>query len=251
MVYEWIPIGIGCLYGLIIGSFLNVCIYRIPRGETIVTVPSHCMNCGYHLKWYDLIPVVSYLFLKGHCRQCKEKISLQYPLIELLNGVLYGWVLSVCGVSVESVLFCLATSALLVLSVIDFRTYEIPFGINVFLGILGLVHLLMDLSHLRNYIIGLVSVSGFLFLLFLLTKGRGIGGGDIKLMAACGLLLGYQGIILAFVIGCIAGSFLHMLRMVLSKEGHELAFGPYLSLGIFLAMLYGEQMWNWYFQFYS
>ena len=235
------------LYGIIIGSFLNVCIYRLPQKENIVTTRSHCMSCGYQLKWYDLIPLFSWLALRGKCRKCKTEISVQYPLIEGLNGILYVVVFLRFGISIETLLYCLLTSALVVLSVIDFRTFEIPLGINVFIGILGLVRILSDRTNWAEYVIGFFAVSVFLYVLFWLTKGQGIGGGDIKLMAASGLLLGWQCNILAFLLGCIIGSVCHLMRMWLTKEGHVLALGPYLSVGIWLAALWGQELINWYF----
>lgn len=234
------------LYGIIIGSFLNVCIYRLPKKENIVTTRSHCMNCGYKLEWYDLVPLFSWLALGGRCRKCKTKISVQYPIVEALNGVLYIIVFAYYGVSVETVLYCLLVSALLVLSVIDFRTYEIPFGINVFIAALGCIRVITDLSHWYEYVIGFFTVSVVLYLIYFITKGRGIGGGDIKLMAASGLLLGWKCNILAFVLGCIIGSVIHLLRMKFTKAENVLALGPYLSAGIFISALWGEQLINWY-----
>lgn len=234
------------LYGIIIGSFLNVCIYRLPKKENIVTTRSHCMQCGYQLKWYDLIPLFSWLMLGGRCRKCKAKISVQYPIIEALNGVLYLLVFARFGVSIECLLYCLLASALIVLSVIDFRTYEIPFGINVFIAGLGLVRSLTDLSNWAEYVIGFFAVSLFLYVIYLLTRGRGIGGGDIKLMAASGLLLGWQCNILAFLLGCIIGSVCHVIRMRVTKAEHVLALGPYLSIGIFLCAMWGRELINWY-----
>ncbi|ROR30637.1 leader peptidase (prepilin peptidase)/N-methyltransferase [Mobilisporobacter senegalensis] len=238
------------LYGIIIGSFLNVCIYRIPRKENITTTRSHCMNCGYSLKWYDLFPLFSYIFLGGKCRKCKKRISIQYPIIEALNGSLYVLIFLIHGYRLESIIYCLFTSALIVLSVIDFRTYEIPVGINLFIGVLGSFRTFLDFPHIGQYLLGLCSVSGFLLLIYLFTKGRGIGGGDIKLMAASGLVIGFPNIVLAFILGCIIGSVIHILRMRISKEDRVLAFGPYLSIGIFIAMLYGNQIVNWYLSFY-
>ncbi len=235
----------GCmvfLYGIVIGSFLNVCIYRIPRGEDLIRVSSHCTSCGYRLKWYDLFPIVSFLALGGKCRKCKEKISCQYPIIEAVNGGLYVLIFCVNGWEVQSVIYCLMASALLVLSVIDFRTYEIPFGINVFIFILGCINLGLDWADWKNYLIGFFAVSAFLYLLYLLTKGRAIGGGDIKLMAAAGMLLGWKKIILAFVLGCILGSVIHLVRMRVTKAEHVLAMGPYLSAGIFIAALWGDSL---------
>lgn len=234
------------LYGLLIGSFLNVCIYRIPRNENIVTTRSHCMHCGTQIKWYDLVPFFSFIILGGKCRKCKTRLSLQYPLVELFNALLYCSIFLVNGFNFVSVIYCLVTSALLVLSIIDFRTYEIPFGINVFIGILGLIRMGLDWTDWVNYVLGFCTVSLFLLLLYFLTKGRGIGGGDIKLMAAAGLVLGWKLILLAFILGCLLGSVLHVIRMRVSKADRVLAFGPYLAMGIFVSMLYGEIFINWY-----
>ena len=226
------------LFGIVIGSFLNVCIYRIPKGEDIVKVNSHCMTCGYQLKWYDLIPIFSYIFLKGKCRKCKTKLSCQYPIVEAVNGL-----------NVESGIYSLMASALLVLSVIDFRTYEIPFGINVFIFLLACIHMLLDLAQWKSYVIGFFTVSAFLYLLYLLSKGRAIGGGDIKLMAFAGLFLGWKCIILAFLIGCILGAVIHSIRMKVTDAEHVLAFGPYLCAGLTIAMLFGTNIINWYLSF--
>lgn len=235
------------LFGIVIGSFLNVCIYRIPKKENIVKIRSHCMECNYQLKWYDLVPLFSYLCLGGRCRKCKTKLSVQYPLVELLNGLLYVLVVAVNGLTIESLLYCLMFSALVTLSVIDFRTYEIPLGINLFILTLGLIRVALDYQNFLNYLIGFLSVSGFLYLLFLLTKGRGIGGGDIKLMAVSGLMIGWKCNLLALAFGCIIGSVIHVIRMKVSKEDHVLALGPYLSVGIMIAALWGYDLIEWYF----
>ena len=234
------------IYGIVIGSFLNVVIYRVPKKENIVVVNSHCMNCGYQLSWYDLVPIFSWLALRGKCRKCGDKISVQYPLIEALNGVLYMVVFYYFGVSIESLLYCLLFSALLALSVIDFRTYEIPVGFNYFILTLGLIRVVTDLEDWSTYVIGFLAVSAFLYLLYIVTDGRGIGGGDVKLMATCGLLIGWKLIILGFLLGCILGSVIHIIRMRVVGEGRVLAMGPYLSMGVALAVLYGEGWINWY-----
>ena len=235
------------LYGIVIGSFLNVCIYRIPKKENIVKVRSHCMSCGHKLQWYELVPLFSYLFQKGRCRKCKAKLSVQYPLVEAANGILYVLIFLCNGVNVDSLLYCLLTSGLLVLSIIDLRTYEIPVGINLYLLALGLIRMGLNYRNWLDHLIGFFAVSIFLYLIILVTKGRGIGGGDMKLMAVCGLFLGWKLIILAFLIGCIIGAVIHTIRMKVTKCDHVLAMGPYLSVGIMIAMLYGNQMINWYF----
>lgn len=233
-------------YGIFIGSFLNVCIYRIPKGESIVVTRSHCMKCGKQIKWYDLVPLVSFLILRGRCRYCKDKLSWQYPAVEALNGILYGIIVLINGFNAVSILYCLATSALLALSIIDWRTFEIPIGFNIFIGILGVIRMLTDLGHWYDYVIGFFAVSLFLLILYIATKGRGIGGGDIKLMAAAGLLLGWKLIILSLGLGCLLGSVIHLILMKVQNKDRVLAFGPYLSLGIYISMIHGEQIIDWY-----
>ena len=217
------------LYGIVIGSFLNVLIFRIPKKENIVQ-SSHCMNCGRKLGWRDMVPVFSYIILRGRCRQCGARISIQYPLIEALNGVLY----------------CLMTSALIVIAVIDERTYQIPVSQNLFLGLLGILMTVYDFRHILSHIIGAVVVSLFLYGLYYFSSGKAIGGGDIKLMAYAGLLLGAKNIIFAFILACILGSVIHTIRMKVSKRNNLLALGPYLSAGIFIAALWGSRFWTWY-----
>lgn len=238
------------LYGIVIGSFLNVLIYRIPIKENIATDRSHCMTCGAKIKWYDLVPLVSYMFLRGKCRNCGTKISMQYPLIEGINGCGYVLIFAVNGFSWQSILLCITYSILIVISVIDFRTYEIPVVLNIGIAVLGVVQILLDVENRLDYLIGFCAVSGFMLMVLLLGRAiKGVdafGGGDIKLMAAAGLLLGYQNIILAFLIGCILGAVIHSIRMKVSGEDHVLAFGPYLCAGICVAMLYGSTMIQWY-----
>ena len=245
-----IPYIVIFIFGIVIGSFLNVCIYRLPLHESIITAPSHCMTCGRKLRWYDMVPVFSWIVLGGKCRNCKSKISVQYPIIEALNGILYVLVCAVNGLTWVSLLYCLMVSALLTLSLIDWRTYEIPFGINVFLFLIGIAATALDRGNLISHLIGAVCVSAFLEILFLLSGGRAIGGGDIKLMAAAGLLLGWKEILLALVIGSVAGSVIHLILMKVQKKDRVLAFGPYLALGIFFAMLYGNAIITWYLRLF-
>jgi len=236
------------LYGIVIGSFLNVCIYRIPKKENIVVVRSHCMSCGHELKWYELVPLFSFVIQKGKCRSCGTKLSVQYPLIEGLNGLVYLCVFLINGINVDSLLYSLLASALIVLSVIDERTHEIPFGINVFIFVLGGIATAFHYEDWLSHVIGLFAVSVFIELIIIVTRGRGMGGGDMKLMAAAGFLLGWKLIILSFAIGCILGAVIHVIRMKVSGKDHMLAFGPYLSAGIFLSCLFGNGLIEWYFK---
>ena len=239
------------LYGIVIGSFVNVLILRLPIKESITLKRSHCMSCGHVLSWYELFPLFSYMFLRGKCRHCKAHISIQYPLVEAANGLLYVVIFIANGMNVTTILYCLCASCLLALSIIDWRTFEIPVGFNIFIFLLGLIRLLTDLSNWSQYVIGLFAVSGFLLLLYFITKGRGIGGGDIKLMAATGLLLGWQLNIVAFLVGCILGSVIHLIRMAIVKADRVLAFGPYLALGVYIAMICGEQLVSWYLNMWA
>ena len=238
------------MYGIVLGSFLNVLIYRIPKGEGVAMKSSHCMSCGMKIKWYDLIPVISYIILKGRCRGCGGTISLQYPLAEAANGAVYVFIFWYNGICFESVLYALMFSVFLVISVIDFRTYEIPFCLNAAILVLAAVRLIWEQKNIVNHIIGFVSVSGFMLVCLIVgRKLKGIdafGGGDIKLTAAAGLFLGAEEVILGFLAGCVLGAVIHTVRMKVSGEDHVLAFGPYLCGGMFIAMLFGHEIIDWY-----
>lgn len=239
------------LFGITVGSFMNVCILRIPAHESIVTGPSHCPRCGKKLKWYELIPIFSFLALRGRCSNCKLPISAQYPIIEAVNGILWLLIFYVLGFSPYAVLACLMVSALFVLSVIDVRTREIPQGINVFILVLAITAALIDRQNFTSHIIGFFSISVPLYLILIITRGKGIGGGDIKLMAVCGLFLGWKLVVLAFFIGCLAASIVHLFLMAAKKADRSLSFGPYLSAGIFLALLWGNLIIDCYLSLYK
>ncbi len=234
------------LLGLCFGSFCNVMIYRIPRGEEFVKTPSHCMTCGHELKWYENIPLFSWLIQKGKCRSCGVALSPQYPIVEGLNGLV--WLLT--GLLfrndlLQAILYCCLFTLLMAVAVIDWRTFEIPNGLNLAILILGVVRLCTDLSHWYRYVIGMCCVSLLFLLIWLITRGGGIGMGDVKLMGAAGLLVGWQNILLGLFAGCIIGSVVHLWRMK-RGAGKKLAFGPYLAVGIWLSALFGEQMLGWY-----
>jgi leader peptidase (prepilin peptidase)/N-methyltransferase len=238
------------LFGITVGSFLNVCILRIPKKESIVTVPSHCMSCGKRLRWFELIPLFSFLFLRGRCSACKSRISAQYPLIEAANGVLWLFLFWRFGLTPVFILSCLMCSALLVASVIDVRTREIPPGTTIFILVLGAIRAFIGLSNWPLLVPGFFAVSVPLYILLIATGGRGIGGGDIKLMAVCGFFLGWKLIILAFFTGCVLGSVIHLSRMAAKKAGRVLALGPYLSAGVFLSLMWGGTVLHWYFSLF-
>lgn len=237
------------ILGICIGSFCNVLIYRIPKHEEFVKTSSHCMTCGHKLAWYDNIPLFSWITLGGKCRYCKVKLSAQYPIVEAVNGLLWLLIAFTTGFSLEALLYALMTTALLALSVIDWRTFEIENGFHIYFMALALVQIACDYQNWQLYVLGFFAVSIPLLLMYLLSGGSAIGGGDVKLMAACGLLIGWKDILLALMIGCVVGSIIHLIRMKFFKAGRKLAMGPYLSIGIFVASLWGTQLLNWYLQY--
>ncbi len=233
--------------GISVGSFLNVCIYRIPAGETFIKGRSHCMYCGSTLKWYDMVPILSWIILRGKCRSCGMKISLQYPLVEALNGILWTSTFLICGINVMSIIYCIAESALTVMSVIDWKTYEIPQGINMFLGACGAAATFIDDNDaLISHISGIFMISLPLLGIYLLSGGNAVGGGDVKLMAATGFMLGAGCVVIAFLAACLYGSIIHLIRMKLSGEGRVLAMGPYLAAGSISSMWFGTEILNAY-----
>ena len=244
------------IFGTVFGSFLNVCIYRLPKGESIVRVNSHCMTCGKKLHWYELVPLFSWIFLRGRCHGCRSKISVQYPLIEAATGLLFVLCLAVKGLSIDMILCQALMCALLVLSVIDARTKEIPNGINIFIAVIGLIRAAITIiplikSHesVLDVILGPVVIAGVLLLILIISGGGAIGGGDVKLMAAAGLFLGFKCTLSALIIACITGSVIHVALMKIRHLGRELAMGPYLSLGIAVCALWGDKIVSWYLGF--
>ena len=250
MIYAYIFI-----FGVCIGSFTNVLIYRIPLQENIATKSSHCMSCGEKIKWYDLVPLVSYIILRGRCRHCKAKISVQYPLVEFISGIGYVLIFLTNGINLPSLVFCLSFSCLVVISVIDWRTYEIYNCMIYALLALAVIRVIyeaiIDYHSIPEYVIGFFAVSTILFIIYKASHERAMGLGDVYLMAAGGLLLGWKHIILALVIGAVIGSVIHYILMLVLKKDHMLALGPYLSAGMFITMLFGDGILAWYWQFFK
>lgn len=242
------------IIGLCIGSFLNVCIYRIANGESIVFPSSHCMKCGIEIKKRDLIPVISYVLLKGKCRNCGDKISIRYPLIELTNGILYILLYLSVGFSLELFKGCIFISLLLVIAFIDFDTHEVYRSTTIFGMIVGIVFLVLNytLEGLLpwNNIVGALIGYGIIWLIVILTKG--MGEGDIDIAMICGLFLGIKGIILNLFLAFIIGGIVATILLILIKMGRksEMAFGPYLAVGGIITLLYGSYIMEMYFRFF-
>lgn len=173
-------------------------------------------------------------------------VSSRYPRVDLANGLIWAGLFWRHGLTPEVLCFFAASSSMLVLSVIDWETYEIPLVCNVVIAAAGLVNLIFNMNEWPLYVAGFFSVSLFLHLILLLSGGRAMGGGDVKLMAAAGLLLGWKQCVIAFAAACICGSVFHLLLMKWQGKDRMLAFGPYLSFGIWLSMMWGENLVQWY-----
>ena len=253
------------LYGITIGSFLNVCILRIPLKETVVTTPSHCMSCGHRLAWYDLFPVFSFLFLGGKCRYCKAKISWQYPLVELLNGFVYVLTYFNLGVgdsvrqTIYTLIICIFLSAMIVLAGIDIREQIVPDKINLFIFVLGIIVFIIDLPFFGEpvgvtwyeHLIGMFVIS--LPMLLLMFFGA-MGGGDMKLYAAAGFLIGWKNAVLSIILACIFGSIASIILMLAKKvkfgAKEHIPFVPFIALSMPVVIFWGTQMINWYINRY-
>lgn len=248
---EILYIVLSIMFGLCIGSFLNVCIYRIPREESIVFPGSHCMKCGYELKWYDLIPVFSYISLKGKCRKCGDRISIQYPIIELLNAVLYLIIYLEYGYSLDTLKFMVLVSFLIVIAVIDFKTMFVYTNTIIVGAIFGIIFTLVQwyidksfpLDNIYGALIGTVVIGAIVLVT------HGMGEGDIEIVAVSGLFLGAKCSIFMLFSGVVLGGIVAAIILILKLKDRkdEIAFGPYLAVGSILAVLVGNQIMNWYF----
>ncbi len=245
MDYLWLVLIF--LTGICLGSFLNVCICRVPKGESIISPPSHCPKCLKTLGVLDLVPLLGYLVLGGKCRYCKSKISWQYPIVELLMGILLVLIIVKYDITVEALKYSVFFSLLVVASVIDLELKIIPDKVNI-AGLVMAVPFLFQskdifLSGLLGFLIG-----GLLLLLIAVVSRGGMGGGDIKLAAVIGLYLGWKlmlvALFIAFVLGALIGGLLLLTKR--KKMGEAVPFGPYLATGSIVGALMGEEMITWY-----
>lgn len=241
------------LFGAVVGSFLNVCIFRMPNEESVVSPPSHCPVCNYQIRWYDNIPILSYLVLGGKCRGCGVKISLQYPLVELINGLLTLALFVRFGPTIAFVALFLFCSALVVITFIDIEHQIIPDEISLSGIIIGfLFSFFIPGYDWVNSLIGIVLGGGSLLLVAYgyqkLTGKDGMGGGDIKLLAMMGAFLGWKAIPFIIFFSSLVGSVLGVSIMLIQKKDSKLAipFGPYLALAAVFYIFYGPQLIKWY-----
>lgn len=243
------------LFGICIGSFLNVCIYRLPLGESLTKSNSHCMTCGTPIRKRDLIPIVSWCMLRGKCHACGARISPRYTVVELLNGVLYLWVFLHFDVTIRPLypaLVSLMFSALIVVFFMDWDTQLINTGVVIFIAVLAIPKFIFCQRScpmtITSMILGAFIVSVPLLIIALVSHEKAMGMGDVYLMAAGGLFLGAKGIAVAMLIALIVGSVCGIILKRINGDS-VFAFGPYLSVGIALSALYGERIAQWYVNF--
>ncbi len=235
------------ILGLLIGSFLNVCIFRVPNKESIVFPPSHCFKCSTRLKPVDLIPVLSYLYYKGRCRYCSQPISIQYPLIEAANAVLYLILYLNFGLSILFIKYSILTSLLLVILTVDLKTMEIPDTFILFGFINGIIFLFFDKSLLwTNAILGMLLGFGVFFSLALIPGA--MGGGDIKLMAMLGLCIGWKSILMVTILAFFIGAAFAVPVLLARKKGmkSQIPFGPFIAIAFFITVNWGNRLLTWY-----
>ena len=241
------------LFGAICGSFLNVCIYRMPLDQSVVSPGSHCMGCGAQVRWFDNIPVISWFLLRGRCRRCGARFSIRYPLIEALTGLLSVLLMLKFGPGLQYLIYFCLTAALVVITFIDFDHQIIPDEISlpgIGLGLLCSFFLPQPgwLSSLLGIIAGWGSLAAIFYAYLWLTGKEGMGGGDAKLLAMLGGFLGVAAVPFIIFTSSLVGTVVGVSLMLIQKKGRHLAipFGPYLAMGAVLYIFYGPQLITWY-----
>ncbi len=244
------------LFGTVAGSFLNVCIYRLPREESIVTPRSRCPACQAPIRALDNIPLLSFALLGGRCRACNHPIPWRYPLVEALTGVLFVATVAEFGVTLRAGFLLLLLSGLVVASFIDLDHQIIPNAITlpgIPLGFLG--GFLLGDPPLLDRVIGSLAGAGFLYLVLLyggvLYGQEAMGEGDLNLIALVGAFLGWRAVIVTILVGCFVGSAVGLALIALKRlsRRQHIPFGPFLSLGAVVALFWGQWLMAWYFRF--
>ncbi len=237
------------LFGAVIGSFLNVCIYRLPRSQSLVAPGSHCPSCQLPIRWHDNIPLLSFLRLRGRCRACGASISRRYPLVELLNAAGYAWIAQRFGLGAEGAIYLALYSALLVVTFVDLEHQIVPDRITlpgIALGLL-LGSTLLPVGWQAS-LAGALLGGGLFYLIGGASRG-GMGGGDVKLIAMIGAFLGWKGVLLTIFLAALVGSLVGIFLMVFMGKGRKdpIPFGPFLALGALLTLFWGGELMNLYF----
>jgi leader peptidase (prepilin peptidase) / N-methyltransferase len=236
------------ILGTILGSFLNVVIYRTPKLESIIFGRSHCTQCNHELSPLELIPILSFIMLAGKCKECKSKISIRYPAIELLTGILFLISYKTFGLSTEFIIAIPLILLLIIITMIDIDTMEINDRFQIGLLIIAIFSLFYTKLPIMDHLLGFFVISVPFYIIAILTEG--IGGGDIKLIAIGGLLLGYKATLVAFFIAIILGSILAIYLLTIKKSNRktQLAFGPFLCVGIYIAYHFSDLIIQAYLQ---
>lgn len=236
--------------GAVVGSFLNVCILRLPAEQSVVSPPSRCPQCGSGVRWFDNIPVLSWLILRGRCRNCGNPISIQYPLIELATAILWAWMAARSGSELESVRAALFLTLLLGIAMTDAREYIIPDEFSIGGLLIGLgFSLPAGMVGFRDAVIG--AAVGFVLLWVVAWLGKhafkkeAMGGGDIKMMAMVGAFVGWQGVFLTIFLGSVVGTVIFG-PLALAGKKKDVPFGIFLALGAAVAFLWGDAILEWY-----
>ena len=249
-------IGLAIL-GLAVGSFLNVCIHRIPRKASIVQPPSSCPSCGYTLRWIDNVPVVSYAMLGGRCRTCRAPISIRYPIVEVVTMLVFVAHYLAFGLDVILVPRLLFASALIVLFAIDLEHHLLPNVITLPGIVVGLAFSAMLPPGIGDALIGTVAGGGVLWLIgeayYRYSGQEGMGGGDVKMLAMIGAFLGWKLVILTLVLSSFVGAVIGGLVLATRRGGmkYALPFGTFLSLAALTASLAGTRIVDWYLTLYQ
>jgi leader peptidase (prepilin peptidase)/N-methyltransferase len=245
------------ILGLAIGSFLNVCIHRVPRGGSIVSPGSRCPHCGYVLKWYDNIPVLSYAMLGGRCRGCQAGISIRYPIVEVVTMAVYVAHYLVFGADIILIPRLLFATALIVLFAIDLEHHLLPNVITLPGIVIGLAFSAMLPPGIVDSLIGILAGGGVLWLVgeayYRYSGQEGMGGGDVKMLAMIGAFLGWKLMVLTLVLSSVLGSVVGVLVIAFRVGGmkHALPYGTFLSLAALVASLFGQRILDWYLGFYQ
>ncbi len=223
-----------------VGSFIGVCYDRIPKGEQIFVGRSHCDRCGRTLSPWELIPIISYVFLWGKCKKCRQHIPFTSTAIELVTAILATGALMAYGLTVQGFAFSIITCVLVEITLLDYKTMEISDAASLIIAIIGIGLMIYNGSYTQS-LIGLFCISIPFCFLYLF---KAMGMGDVKLMAAVGLLLGMKGVLLATFFGIVIGSVAAAIMKIKKSKGwkSEIAFGPYLCIGSYISMLFGEKL---------
>ena len=236
------------LLGLVIGSFLNVVIARLPTGRSIARPPSACPACGAPIRWFDNVPVLSWLRLRGRCRACRAAISWRYPAVELLTAVLFALAARQLGPTLDLGTALLLLAALVAITGIDLDHQIIPDVITLPGVVVGAVaNLAVRPENWPDTLLGIV-VGGGLFLIIILASGGGMGGGDMKLGAMMGAFLGWKLVLVGILLGVFAGGAVAIGLLSTGRKGRKdpVPFGPFLALGAVVSLLWGHSLLAWY-----